>query len=268
MDVKHYYELKQKYQERINSKKLKIRKDNALTIKEKQAKYKKIANRCVNCDKPGGTLFEEKNGMMKAVCASKTPCNLNINIKRVRYDNMRDLEIENDKVSENLKMRIIMTKLDYLFGINNNKDDIIDKFNELKEKLAAVTEKQLVINKNYGDIISGINRDPLLNDANADLAIEIDELKKLYEEYSASSATRQTSTHLTEMIEKYITKILPLTETIRKLKYGYYEIERSDEGQDDKENEDDEKGNLKKNKIIYTLVANPYRLEQMEQEQK
>jgi hypothetical protein len=70
------------------------------------------------------------------------------------------------------------------------------------------------------------------------------------------------------MIEKYITKILPLTETIRKLKYGYYEIERSDEGQDDKENEDDEKGNLKKNKIIYTLVANPYRLEQMEQEQK
>jgi len=245
MDTTHYYELKQKYQERIDNKKRKIRKDNDLTIKEKRALYKKIVPKCVNCDKPGGTLFEEKNDMLKAVCASKTPCNLNINIKRVHYDNMRNLEIENDKVSENLKMRIIMTKLDYLFGINNNKEDIIEKFNELKEKLSAVTEKQLVINKNYGDIISGINRDPLLNDANADLAIEIDELKKLYAEYSAD----HLPTYLTDMIEKYITKILPLTENIRKLKYGYYEVERD---------ADD----------IYTLVANPFRFEQIEQERK
>ena len=52
------------------------------------------------------------------------------------------------------------------------------------------------------------------------------------------------------MIEKYITKILPLSETIRKLKYGYYEIEHDEDG------------------IVATLVANPYRLEQIEQEQK
>jgi hypothetical protein len=265
MDITHYYELKQKYQERINNKKIKIRKDYALTTKEKQARYKKIAPRCINCDKPGGTLFEEKNGMLKAVCESKTPCNLNINIRRIRYDNMRELGIENDKVSENLKMRIIMTKLDYLFGINTNKDDIIDKFNELKEKLAAVTEKQLVINQNYGDIISGINRDPLLNDAKADLAIEIDELKKLYEEYSLNEVNAPT--YLTDMVEKYITKILPLTETIRKLKYGYYELERSDEGKDDAEN-GEEADDKKKSKYVYTLVANPYRFEQMEQEQK
>jgi len=246
MDILHYYELKQKYLDKINNKKLKIRKNEGLTVKEKRVLYKKINPRCINCDKAGGTLFEEKNGILKAVCASKTPCNLNINIKRIRYDNMRDLEIENDKVSDNLKMRIIMTKLDYLFGINSNKDDIIDKFNELKQKLAAITEKQLVNNKNYGDIISGINRDPLLNDGNADLANEIDELKKLYEEYRETP----TKTYLTNMIEKYITKILPLTETIRKLKYAYYEMEK-----DDEEN-------------TYTLVANPYRLEQMEQEQK
>jgi hypothetical protein len=246
MDILHYYELKQKYLDKINNKKLKIRKNEGLTVKEKRVLYKKINPRCINCDKAGGTLFEEKNGILKAVCASKTPCNLNINIKRIRYDNMRDLEIENDKVSDNLKMRIIMTKLDYLFGINSNKEDIIDKFNELKQKLAAITEKQLVNNKNYGDIISGINRDPLLNDGNADLANEIDELKKLYEEYRETP----TKTYLTNMIEKYITKILPLTETIRKLKYAYYEMEK-----DDEEN-------------TYTLVANPYRLEQMEQEQK
>ena len=255
MDLAQYYELKQKYQERIDNKKKKIRKDKLLTIKEKRVQYKKIVPKCVNCDKPGGTLFEEKNGMLKAVCNAQTPCNLNINIKRVRYDNMRDLDIENDKVSENLKMRIIMTKLDYLFGINSSKDDIIEKFNELKNKLASVTEKQLVINKNYGDIFIRINRDPLLNDANNDLANEIDELKNLYKEYTTSD--KPVPRYLTDMIEKTITKILPLVETIRKLKYGYYEMEK------------EELYKLDETTIYeYTLVANTYRFEQMEQEQK
>jgi hypothetical protein len=255
MDLAQYYELKQKYQERIDNKKNKIRKSKVLTTKEKRVQYKKIVPKCVNCDKPGGTLFEEKNGMLNAVCNAQTHCNLNINIKRLRYDNMRDLEIENDKVSENLKMRIIMTKLDYLFGINTSKDDIVEKFNELKNKLASVTEKQLVINKNYGDILSGINRDPLLNDASNDLANEIDELKNLYKEYTTSD--KPVPGYLTEMIEKSITKILPLVETIRKLKYGHYEMEKE---------------LLYKIDDIsiyeYTLVANPYRFEQMEQEQK
>jgi len=255
MDITHYYELKQKYKEKIDNKKKKILRNEELTIKEKRAAYKRIVPKCINCNKPGGTLFEEKNGMMKAVCASKTPCNLNINIKRVRYDNMRDLEMGNDKTIENLKLRIIMTKLDYLFGINNSKEDIIDKFNELKEKLANVTEKQLIINKNYGDIISGINRDPLLNDGNADLAVEIDELKKIYEEYSAEN--KGSLAYLTAMIEKYFTKILPLSETIRKLNYGYYDIEKELLG---KANE--------KEIYAYTLVANPYRMDQLEQEQK
>ena len=249
MDILHYYELKQKYQEKIDNKKKKIRKDNESTVKEKRVQYKKINPKCINCNKPGGTLFEEKNDTLKAVCTAKPPCNLNLNIKRVRYDNMRDLEIKNDLVSENLKMRIIMTKLDYLFGVNNSKESTIDKFNELKDKLAIVSEKQLVINKNYGDIISGINRDPLLNDANMDLANEIDELKKIYEEYVKNPLP--ASAYKTDIIEKYITKILPLTETLRKLKYGYYELEQNDMDEE-----------------IYTLVANPYRMEQMEQEQK
>jgi hypothetical protein len=247
MDLNRYYELKQKYQERINNRKLKIRKNDELTIKEKRAQYKKIVPKCINCDKPGGTLFEEKNGMLKAVCQSKNPCNLNMNIKRVRYNNMRNLEIENDKISENLKMRIIMTKLDYLFGFNNSKEDIIDKFNELKNKLAAIIEQQLVINKNYGDIISGINRDPLLNDANADLAYEMDEMKNIYEEYTANP---DQAGYKTAIVEKYLTKIIPLTETIRKLKYGYYAVEQV-------EDED-----------IYMLIASSYRLDQLEQEQK
>lgn len=258
MDMENYYNLKQKYQSRIIARQQKIKSNQELTTKEKRAEYKKIKPKCINCERPGGTLFEEKNGMLKAVCTSKTPCNLNINIKRIRYDNMSVNETENDKTMENLKMRIIMTKLDYLFGLNTSKDDTIDKFNKLKEQLSDVTEKQLILNKNYGDILSGINRDPLLNDYNTELAVEIDELKKIYAEYALNP---DQPAYLTDMIERYLTKILPLTENIRKIKYGYYvlEEERLVESLDTGYNYEN---------IIYTLVANPYLFEQMEQEQK
>ena len=261
MEITRYYELKQKYQTRINNRKNTIKKNEELTLKEKRAQYKKIVPKCINCDKAGGTLFEEKNGMLKAVCASSNPCDLNINIKRVCYNDMRNLTLEYDKTSENLKMRIIMTKLDYLFGLNNSKEDTVDKFNELKKELSELSESQIITTKNYGDIISGINRDPLLSDAEVELLNEVDELKHLYKDYKDNgsqaygsqaygSQAYASQAYLTEMIEKYITKILPLSETIRKLKYGYYEIEHDEDG------------------IVATLVANPYRLEQIEQEQK
>ena len=252
MDTLHYYELKQKYEENLNKRKKTIKKNKDLTTKEKRTQLKSVIGKCVNCGKPGGTVFEERNGMLKSVCGNTTPCDLNINIKRKLYDNVRDLEINNNKLSENLKMRIIMTKLDYLFGVNNSKDDTVDKFNKLKDELAQVNESQLINSKKYGDIISGVNRDPFLKDANADLVNEIDELKKIYELYQESNATTKSNatTYITDMVEKNINTILPLVEKINKMKYGYYAIEPDDSYE------------------IYTLVANPYRLDQLEQERK
>ena len=81
MDVLHYYELKQKYEENMNKRKNHIKKKKDLTLKEKRAKIKKLIGTCVNCNKEGGTIFEEKNGMLKAFCGANPPCDLNINIK-------------------------------------------------------------------------------------------------------------------------------------------------------------------------------------------
>jgi hypothetical protein len=260
-----FYELKQKYKESMDRRKMKIKKNKDLSLKEKQAKIKKLIGRCVNCEKPGGTIFEEKNGMLKAVCGSKTPCILNINIKRKVYDNMREMEQKNHKTTESLKMRIIMTKLDYLFGLINSKDEIVDKFNELKTELAHINEIQLVIQKKYGDILSGVHREPLLVDASLELIQEIDEIKKIYQEY----LLEPSQAYLTSMVEKYVTTIQPLTEKIRNINYGYYAIESNVE--QNTENIDDEekaKASTKEKKAVYTLVALPYRMEQLEQERK
>lgn len=253
MDVLNYYKLKQNYKELMDDRKREIRMTERLTLKELKVRFKKLIPRCVNCHKAGGTIFEEKNGMLKAVCAAKVQCTLNINIKRKFYDNALELEQKNELISENLKLRIIMTKLDYLFGLNNSKEETIDKFNKLKGELAQISETQLILNKKFGHIISGDNRDPLLIDANNDLANEIDELKKIYAEYLEETSTTGASGagYITAMVEKYVSLIKPLVEKIRQMQYGYYAIEEVDDETD-----------------VYRLVADPYRFDQFEQERK
>ena len=261
MDILQYYELKQKYQENLSGRKNKIKKME-ISNEKKRTKIKALIGKCVNCGKSGGTIFEERNGMLKAVCGAKPQCNLNLNIKRKLYDNMRDLEQKNNKASENKKMNIIMTKLDYLFGLNNSKDEIIDKFNTLKSELAVISEMQLVAEKKYGDIISGIHREPLLEDASLDLINEIAELKKIYQEY----LVEPLPSYMTTMVEKYLTTIKPLSEKIRNMNYGYYALENA-EGEIEEAVEHDNVLQGEKS-VIYRLVARPYRLEQIEQERK
>lgn len=274
MDVLHYYELKQKYQEDVNKKKDKIKKTKGLSVIEKKAKFKKLIMKCVQCDKPGGTIFDERNGILKAVCGSKTPCDLNINIKRRLYDNMREVEQKNLKKSEGLKMRIIMTKLDYLFGLNSSKEEIVDKFNTLKNELAQLSESQLIIQKKYGDIMTGVHREPLLADANLELINQIAEMKNIYEEYLLDPSTG----YLETMVEKYLTILKPLTEKIRNMNYEYYAIESNVEkggkitmdveGDGDSEEKETDADITNQKKAIYTLVALPYRLDRLEQERK
>ena len=269
--IQDYYQLKQSYQENINRRK-KIIKKKDISIKEKKTLIKQIIGKCVNCGKSGGTIFEEKNGFLKAVCGNTTQqCDLNINIKRKLYDNVREIEQTNNKLIENLKLRIIMTKLDYLFGVNSSKDETVDKFNTLKHDLASLSEVHLINLKKYGDIISGIHREPLLNDATMDLIQEINELKQLYKTYQE----KKTVVYLTAMIEMYITKIKPLTEKIRNMNYGYYALENDNDTLDNSmDNGDGDDGDGEKSKgvrlnsSIHNLIARAYRFEQFEEERK
>jgi len=248
--LRNYYEIKEKYDKQMKKRKSTIKENPKYTFKEKKMNLKKIIGNCVNCNQKGGTIFEEKNGMLKAVCGSKSQCKLNINIKRKYYDNARELEIKYNKTTENLKMRIIMTKLDHLFQINNSKEETIDKFNTLKEELGNVTELLMINTKKYGDIINDNYNVPLVNNENIVLANEVDELKKMYNEYLENSS----SAYITSMMEKHVTIIIPLLEKIRNMKYSYIAIETNDEEKIDK--------------MEYKYIARPYLLEQIEQERQ
>lgn len=246
MDTLDYFKLKEKYQNILNLRKDKIKKDASKTIREKRRDIKRLVPKCINCGRPGGTIFEEKNNILKASCGSTPPCNLNLVIKRKRYDNLRELDHANEKIIDNLKMRIIISKLDYLFGFIASKDDAIDKFNVLKNELTTISEEQLIINKKYAEIIGGIHRDPLINETNADLIYQIEQLKEMYNEYN----NNPTAQNLELIGDAYKSVIYPLAEKNRKLNYSHNLVEH----------------NAKEN--IYTLVQNAYFASQIDHEKK
>jgi len=246
MDIVDYYKLKEKYQDTLNARKSRI-KNSGRNIKDKQRELKRLVPKCVNCGRPGGTLFEEKSNTLKVSCLAKPPCNLNSVIKRQTYDNLRELDHKNEKLIDNLKMRIIISKLDYLFGFIATKDEAIDKFNVLKNELHEVAESQLIVNKKYADIIGGINRESILNDTRTDLIYQIEQLKEMYTEYNKDPTSQQ----LGMIMDAYNTVIYPLAEKNRTLSYNHCVVENI----------------LELHKLpVYKLVQNTYRMAQLDQE--
>lgn len=267
-DMIKYYKLKEKYEEERNRRKTLI-KDKGYGINETKKRIQNLIMKCVSCNRKGGTIFEEENGTLRAVCGVKgiekgvnlKPCDLNLVVKRKFYDNMRDLEQNNMKKVDSLKMGIIMAKLDFLFGFNSSKDEVVDKFNNLKQELATISETQLINNKKYADIISGIHREPLLAEYKGNLMLEIETLKELYKQYKEEEQPQPQL--LKAMVETYIDNILPLTEKIRNINYHYYALEM------------DEKTIMEKYQfkepepwMMSRLISEPYLYTQLEQERK
>ena len=90
--IDNYFKLKQKYEKQINDYISKIRKNEDLTKREKQLLFKQFKPKCINCKQPGGTLFTNKDRVLKAVCGSTEPCKLDIEINQGKYANVINLD--------------------------------------------------------------------------------------------------------------------------------------------------------------------------------
>jgi hypothetical protein len=77
-EMDKYYILKKKYEETVTNEKKKILKNDSLSSADKRVRFKEIAFKCIKCKQKGGTIFTNNNNILKAVCGSSTPCDLNI----------------------------------------------------------------------------------------------------------------------------------------------------------------------------------------------
>ena len=213
-----YFKLKKNYDDAF----LAAKKKAFASAKTKSSGKKLVAlvkPKCINCKRPGGTIFEHKNNKYTAVCGvqeSHNKCNLNIQIYRGHFsDEESMLYIFKDEVDK-IKEKIVRQKLDTLFDYVSDKvaterfkkeiedfnlessiyNEILQRFNEKyysKTQQDAIGEKMQSINallEQYNTIINDYKNNPenkkLLNDAMrlhiSTISPEIENLRRLKNE--------------------------------------------------------------------------------------
>jgi len=221
--IEDYYKLKERYEATINKEKNKILKNATLTIEQKRAKYKKFKPKCIVCKKSGGTIFSNKDGILKAICGAEPPCKLDIEINRGHFTNIRNVDQNLNNDLEKVKTEIIKTKLDLLFNYETEQETI-KKFNKLRPELKALEEVAFETQKKYLNIINNTENMGELKKSNVDLFILKEQLKELGRKYSENGKP----SIVTEIVEKYVSQLEPLANKIRNLKYKNVTMECSD----------------------------------------
>jgi hypothetical protein len=239
-DIAEYYKLKQKYEDRINRQKRRIINNPSLSGKEKRQKWKQLKTTCINCKKPGGTVFTNKNHVLTAVCGSTTACDLDIKIDRGNYSNIRSMNQAISDEIDSVRTDIVATKLNLLFNYTDEAT-ALKRFETLRKQLATFSEALIRVRKRYLGIVNDSDNKAALARSEVELFIQQQKLKALGEKFRKDPRPG----FVQEMVEAYIATIQPLADEIRKLKYKYSAIETNQETG------------------IMNLVQDPYTLEQL-----
>ena len=241
-DLYKYYKLKQRYEKSID----KI-KDN---IKEN---YPDLSN-AGKCKKSGGTIFTNDNNILKAVCGnSEDPCDLDIEIKKGVYKNIRVMEEKYSNNIESLQNMIIKMKLNLLFGYsfanvskdvlaNGNADlmaETLKEFTKYRDILSERTTKYNKIQKTFLNIVNDTANKDIIEDKENQLSILIDSLKQMNKEYLLKIdvlLVEEKNKFIDDIIDIYLNQIVPLNEEIVNLKYKVNEVYLDEDKAIDKKN--------------------------------
>jgi|TARA_B110000285_G_scaffold170080_1_gene190321 hypothetical protein len=221
-----YYRLKNKYDTVIKEKKNNILKDENLSMKQKREKYKLLKFRCINCERSVNTIFDINDGILTAICGDKiSPCKLNIKINRGKYLDIRTLIDVFGSGADDTKEEIISTKLDLLFGYENEQSTI-KKFTELKKELEADLEATAEYVTTFLGIITNQKNQENLQNKMKMVYHNINTIKSTMKEFDETGVLQL----IKDVISLYITELKPLIVDINRLQYQNKTVEEySDE---------------------------------------
>ena len=219
--LKKYYKLKTDYDMKYRDKKRIIAKSEVLTTKEKRAKIEQIKMKCIGCNKNGGTLFTNKNGILKAVCGNlNNQCDLRIEINRGRYMNLEELiDAFSSGVDEN-KTNIIKLKLNLLFGYDNE-EDVLHLFEKEKEDLTISLELLIKDKESFLNIVNRLEEEPEIKLIKLDIHNQIVQMKQNMIEFKESNNMKI----IKDIVTNYNNELIPVIHKLRDLQYKYMNME-------------------------------------------
>jgi hypothetical protein len=211
--------------------KKKIMNNSTLSRKEKRQDFLKLKPKCINCKRPGGSIFsvksygstseerEEKDSKdykeFRARCGIiADPCNLNITIQTGNYNLLPDIinKIENEiKQSKDI---IIDNKNKLLFGYITTETAIQDFENEkiFVEGYTSLLEEYL---NAYIKITDNPEKQKDLEESLEKSYEFIDSIKESIRQFNETESTQ----FIKDVVDMYITNLQPFFRKIMALKY-------------------------------------------------
>jgi hypothetical protein len=215
-----FYRLKQEYERDVETKRDRIKRDKTLSKEQKRQRLSQIVSKCVNCAKPGGTLFSTDKGTLRARCGAVEPCQLNIEIIVSRVENLTKLYTDLSFLVRDLKKDIIRTKLDLLFGYTNE-NKALGEFNKVRDELKIAQNYFDETEHTYFNIVHNKRNIAAINVVEEQLFTSKERLRELARQYDEDG----TEQLIQDMVEVYTSDISPLVTRLRTLKYAYNGIE-------------------------------------------
>ena len=228
-----FYKLKNQYEHAIDEHKKKIIKLDGLSWREKKREYKRYKPKCINCKRAVGTVFSVKRNLvgsgedvdqvndqnedsriLRAYCGDRlNPCPLNIeiasnlfNIKQ--YLNEEEVNLTNDK------SEVIKYKNDLLFGYLSE-NEVVDKFEELKEKIKSETSNYEFLLSQYNEVVNNNEKFKEINKNTKEIYELIDKIRNTMDKYEKTDNTN----YVADVVTLYTNDLVPKIKQNNKLKY-------------------------------------------------
>ena len=225
-----YYSLKSEYEDNVDKLKKKIMANKTLSSKEKHKEFQKMKPKCINCNRPVGTIFdirfqkEVESRIAKAMCGDRTnPCALNIELNLGMIMNIEDeLHYSETKIRD-IRREIIKDKNDLLFGYVSA-PDAIAKFDKIKEKMADANASYEIILNTYMSIVDNKPVQEKINKLLLDTYADIQSSHELVNKYERE----QNVDFINDLVTMYITRLTPKLVELRQLLYPYNAVEKYD----------------------------------------
>lgn len=237
--VSEFYKLKSKYDKARENEIKKYIADDDLSKRQKREKFSRFKPKCVNCNRVGGTIFSNKKRVLKAVCNVSPPCKLDIEIQLGEYETKYNAIQAYKNFRDEDQYNIIKTKLNLLFNFATEQETIT-KFDKLKEDFLDINKIYNSLLIDYLMIVENPTRQMNLNEGIISLYENVEELKKIYEEYKKDTKPE----YIRDMVELYVNKIKPNSERNRNLTYTYNSVDQEED--------------------VFNLIQKPYTLDQVE----
>ena len=230
IDVKEglneYFKLKLKYENQIMANKKKIMNNPTLSNREKRMEYRKLKPKCINCKRPGGTLFNivflpqtdttESYREYTAKCGIiADPCPLSIKIQMGKVDLLPKIlqSMEND--IKMYKNEIIDDKYKLLFGYMKT-EEALTKFDDLKDYISHYTSLYESYLQTYNNLVDNDEKIVELNESSTMSYIQIDNIKTCIKKMNETDNVQFAH----DAVNIYETTLIPLLAKIRQLKYN------------------------------------------------